>query len=44
MAESSPDKETCEAKIAERFGLEHQLELVLPQPSTTPPETKEAAN
>jgi hypothetical protein len=45
MAESSPDKYAYESKIAERFGGQTELELVVPTPSLVPPpETKEAAN
>jgi hypothetical protein len=34
MAESSPDKQTNETKIVQRFGGQHELELVIPpQPS-----------
>lgn len=42
MAESSPDKKNYGEKIAKRFGLEHQLELVLPQPPA--PSSTRAAN
>jgi hypothetical protein len=34
MAESSPDKFTYENKIAERFGGQKELELIVPTPST----------
>jgi hypothetical protein len=45
MAESSPDKYAYENKIAERFGGQKELELVVPMPSVIPSsETKEAAN
>ena len=33
MAESSPDKFTYENKIAERFGGQKELELIVPTPS-----------
>lgn len=33
MAESSPDKFAYERRITERFGGQHELELVLPSPS-----------
>jgi hypothetical protein len=42
MAESSSDQEAYEQRVAERFGLERQLDLPLLAPS--PSETKEAAN
>jgi hypothetical protein len=45
MAESSSDKYAYENKIAERFGGQKELELVVPTPSGIPsPEMKEAAN
>lgn len=45
MAESSPDKCIYENKIAERFGGQKELELVVPTSSGIPsPETIEAAN
>jgi hypothetical protein len=46
MAESSSDKYVYENKIADRFGGQIELELVVPTPSTIPlgSETKEAAN
>jgi hypothetical protein len=45
MAESSTDKFAYEGKIADRFGGQTELELVVPTPSVIPPiETKEAAN
>jgi hypothetical protein len=45
MAESSPDKFVYENKVAERFGGQKELELVVPTPSGIPsPEMKEAAN
>jgi hypothetical protein len=37
MAESSPDKFIYENKIAERFGGQKELELVVPTPSTVRP-------
>jgi hypothetical protein len=37
MAESSPDKFVYENKIAERFGGQKELELVVPTPSTVTP-------
>jgi hypothetical protein len=40
MAESSATKWEYEAKIAQRFGFEQQLELPMPMPV----EMKEAAN
>jgi hypothetical protein len=44
-AESSPDKYAYENKIAERFGGQKELELVVPTPSSVPkPEPQEAAN
>ncbi len=43
MAESSADKYAYENKIAERFGGQKELELVVPTPSGIPaPETKGA--
>jgi hypothetical protein len=36
MAESSPDKFTYENKIAERFGGQKELELIVPTPSVIP--------
>jgi len=45
MAESSSDKYEYENKIAERFGGQTELELVVPTPSVIPSTgTKEAAN
>ena len=48
MARSSLDKFTYKNKIAERFGGQKELELMVPRPSVIPtpktPETKEAAN
>jgi hypothetical protein len=45
MAESSPDKYVYENKIAERFGGQKELELVVPTPSGIQvPKMKEAAN
>lgn len=41
MAESSSDKFEYEAKVAQRFGFEQQLELPILMPNI---ETKEAAN
>jgi hypothetical protein len=38
MAESSPDKFAYENKIAERFGGQKELELIVPTPSVIPPE------
>jgi len=40
MAESSPDRQTYESKIVERFGGQKQFEFIIPPP----PETKEAAH
>jgi hypothetical protein len=40
MAESSPDSETYEAKIKERFGRQKEFEFMIPPPAT---ETKEVA-
>jgi hypothetical protein len=37
MAESSPDKFVYENKIAERFGGQKELELIVPTPSVIPP-------
>jgi hypothetical protein len=37
MAESSPDKQTYENKIVERFGGQHELDLVMPEPSSASP-------
>ena len=34
MAESSPDKQTYERKIVDRFGGQRELELFAPNPST----------
>jgi hypothetical protein len=42
MAESSPDKQTYERKIVERFGGQKEFEFIVP-PQVVP-ETKEAAN
>jgi hypothetical protein len=36
MAESSSAKFTCENKIAERFGGQKELELIVPTPSVIP--------
>jgi hypothetical protein len=36
MAESSPDKQTYEKKIVERFGGQQELELVLPVQAPSP--------
>jgi len=36
MAESSPDKQTYERKIVERFGGQQELELLVPNPSNAP--------
>lgn len=47
MAESSDDRFTYEKKIIERFGGQHELDLIVPPPpvpALPPPETKEAAN
>jgi hypothetical protein len=45
MAEPSPEKQIYEGKIVERFGSQHQLQLVLlPPPASAPSEMKEAAN
>jgi hypothetical protein len=41
MAESSPDKATYEGKIADRFGIEQQLDLPMPLPVA---QQQEAAN
>jgi hypothetical protein len=38
MAESSSDKLTYENKIAERFGDQKELELIVPTPSVIPPD------
>jgi hypothetical protein len=38
MAESSTDKYTYENKVAERFGGQIELELVVPTPSVIPPQ------
>jgi hypothetical protein len=38
MAESSKDKFVYENKIAERFGGQKELELVVPTPSVIPPD------
>jgi hypothetical protein len=43
MAESSSDKFEYETKIAQRFGLEQQLELPIRMPAAAT-EMKEAAN
>jgi hypothetical protein len=37
MAESSSDKYAYENKVAERFGGQMELELVVPTPSVIPP-------
>jgi hypothetical protein len=39
MAESSQDKFVYENKIAERFGGQKELELIVPTPSVIPPES-----
>jgi hypothetical protein len=56
MAESSPDRYTHEREIVDRFGGQHELELIAPAPGTVPEagdslgplfehaEAKEAAN
>lgn len=36
MAESSPDRQSYERKIVERFGGQRELELFAPNPSTSP--------
>lgn len=41
MAQSSPDKQTYEGKIVERFGGQKEFEFIIPAP---PGEMKEAAN
>ena len=41
MAESSPNKETYERKIIERFGGQREFEFIIPAQSI---EMKEAAN
>jgi hypothetical protein len=41
MAEDSADRWEYEAKLAKRFGFEHQLELPIP---LTAPAMKEATN
>ena len=38
------DPHAYERKIAERFGGQQELDLVVPTPSTAPPEMKGAAN
>jgi hypothetical protein len=43
MAESSKTRSEYEAKIAQRFGLEQQLELPMPMPDATS-DNKEAAH
>jgi hypothetical protein len=37
IALSSPDRPTCENKIVDRFGAQHELELVVPSPPSSPP-------
>jgi hypothetical protein len=37
MAESSSDKFVYENKVAERFGGQKELELIVPTPSVIPP-------
>ena len=44
MAESSPDKHTYEKKIIERFGGQHELELIAPIPSGTSPNPVEQSS
>jgi P63C domain len=43
MAESSPDKFAYENKIAERFGGQKELELIVPTPSVIPSDHSEPA-
>jgi hypothetical protein len=43
MAESSADKYAYESKIADRFGGQTELELVVPTPSVIPSDHSESA-